>query len=52
VNESVSKAKGPSSHAVVTIKYSPITYYYTGFLILNHSYLVGNFLKIAETKAL
>jgi hypothetical protein len=34
--------------------YSPITYYWTGFLILDHSYLVGNLTnsKIAETKAL
>jgi hypothetical protein len=32
----------------------PITYYWTGLLILDHSYLVGNFSnsKIAETKAL
>jgi hypothetical protein len=35
-------------------EYPPITYYWTGFLILDHSYLVGNFTnsEIAETKAL
>jgi hypothetical protein len=35
-------------------KYPPITYYWTGLLILDHSYLVGNLTnsKIAETKAL
>jgi hypothetical protein len=34
--------------------FPPITYYWTGFLILDHSYLVGNLTnsKIAETKAL
>ncbi len=34
--------------------YPPITYYCTGLLILDHSYLVGNLTnpKIAETKAL
>ncbi len=34
--------------------YPPITYYWTGLLILDHSYLVGNLTisKIAETKAL
>ncbi len=32
----------------------PITYYWTGLLIMDHSYLVGNLTnsKIAETKAL
>ncbi len=32
----------------------PITYYWTGLLILDHSYLVGNLTnsKVAETKAL
>jgi hypothetical protein len=32
----------------------PITYHWTGLLILNHSYLMGNLTnsKIAETKAL
>ncbi len=32
----------------------PITYYWTGLLILDHSYLIGNLTnsKIAETKAL
>jgi hypothetical protein len=36
------------------IIYPPITYYWTGFLILDHSYLGGNLTnsKIAETKAL
>ncbi len=40
-------------HEVVEI-YSPITYYWTVPLILDHSYLVGNLTnsKIAETKAL
>ncbi len=35
-------------------KYPPITYYWTGLLILDHSYLVVNLTnsKIAETKAL
>jgi hypothetical protein len=34
--------------------YPPINYYWTGLLILDHSYLVGNLTnsKIAETKAL
>ncbi len=34
--------------------YPPITYYWTGFLILDYSYLVGNLTnsKIAGTKAL
>jgi hypothetical protein len=34
--------------------YLPITYYWTGLLILDHSNLVGNLTKskIAETKAL
>jgi hypothetical protein len=34
--------------------YSPITYYWTGLLILDHSYLVGNLTnsKIAGTKPL
>ncbi len=37
----------------ISMKYPPITYYWTGLLILNHSYLVGNLTnwKIAETKA-
>jgi hypothetical protein len=37
-----------------SIMIPPITYYWTGLLILDHSYLVGNFAnsKIAETKAL
>jgi hypothetical protein len=32
----------------------PITYYWTGLQILDHSFVVGNFTdsKIAETKAL
>jgi hypothetical protein len=36
------------------VKYPPITYYWTGLLIVDHSYLVGNLTnsKIAETKAL
>ncbi len=36
------------------IYYPPITYYWTGLLILDHSYLVGNMTisKIAGTKAL
>jgi hypothetical protein len=36
------------------INYPPIIYYWTGLLILDHSYLVGNLTnsKIAETKAL
>jgi hypothetical protein len=35
-------------------RYPPITYYWTGLLILDHSYLVGNLInsKITETKAL
>jgi hypothetical protein len=34
--------------------YTPITYYWTGLLIMDHSYLFGNLTnsKIAETKAL
>ncbi len=37
-----------------TVQYSPITYYWTGLLILDHLYHVGNLTnsKIAETKAL
>ncbi len=40
-------------HHFATI-YTPITYYWTVPLILDHSYLVGNLTnsKIAETKAL
>jgi hypothetical protein len=36
------------------IEHPTITYYWTGLLILGHSYLVGNLTnsKIAETKAL
>jgi hypothetical protein len=35
-------------------EYPPITYYWTGLLILDHSYIVGNLTnsKVAETKAL
>ncbi len=35
------------------VQYPPITYYCTGLLMLDHSYLVGNLTnsKIAETKA-
>jgi hypothetical protein len=29
-----------------------LSYYWTGLLTLDHSYLVGNLTKIAETKAL
>ncbi len=38
----------------ITSKLPPITYYWTGFLILDHSYIVGNLTnsKIAETEAL
>jgi hypothetical protein len=37
-----------------TYRYSPITYYWTGLLMLDHSYLVGNLTnsKVAETKVL
>jgi hypothetical protein len=36
-----------------TVRYLPITYYWTGLLILDHSFLVGKLTsKIAETKAL
>jgi hypothetical protein len=36
------------------LQYAPITYYWTGILILDHSYLVRNLTnsKIAETEAL
>ncbi len=36
------------------LKHPPITYYWTGLVILDHTYLVGNLTnsKIAETKAL
>jgi hypothetical protein len=39
---------------MVKDSYPPITYYWTVFLMLDHSYLVGNLTnsKIAETKAL
>jgi hypothetical protein len=42
------------SGRAVIINYPPITYYWTGILILDHSYVVGNLInsKIAETKAL
>jgi hypothetical protein len=45
-------SKQANSGAVV--RYLPIIYYWTGFLILDHSYLVGNLTnsKIAQTKAL
>ncbi len=38
----------------VAYTYPLLTYYWTGLLILDHSYLVGNLTnsKIAETKAL
>jgi tagatose-1,6-bisphosphate aldolase non-catalytic subunit AgaZ/GatZ len=45
----------PSSEFNFTFSWYPrITYYWTGFLILDHSYLVGNLTnsKIAETKVL
>jgi hypothetical protein len=39
---------------IVKPDYPPITYYWAGLLILDHSNLVGNLTnsKIAETKAL
>ncbi len=40
-------------HIIIYIScYPPITYYWTGLLILDHSYLVENLTnsKIAETK--
>ncbi len=43
-----------SFDGVVESKIPPITYYWTGLLILDHSYLLGNLTnsKIAEIKAL
>jgi hypothetical protein len=43
-----------SSRSKLLVVYPPITYYWTGLLILDHSYLVGNSKssRIAETKAL
>ncbi len=48
------KSPGRYIYAQVHCHYSPITYYWTGVLILDHSYLVRNLtnLKLAETKAL
>jgi hypothetical protein len=47
------KAEGINS-AFFPIIYPPITYYWTGLLILDHSYFVGNLAnsKVAEIKAL
>ncbi len=52
-----SSCQQANSFAVVNVGVilcPPITYYWTGLLILDHSYLVGNLTnsKIAETKAL
>jgi hypothetical protein len=48
------KKVGELGGDIGAIRYPPITYSWTGLLILDHSYLVGNLTnsKIAETKAL
>jgi hypothetical protein len=55
--ENLNKDVRPSEEGLVqlyTCIYLPITYYWTGLLILDHSYLVGNLTnsRIAATKAL